>query len=525
MADADTTTPRFAGPLARRLRRWLLGRVLPRHYLLVAPAFDAAYYRRQVPGLPAGVDPLEHFLLVGWREGRDPNPLFSTRGYLAENEDVAAAGFNPIVHHLLFGAGEGRRAVPADDGVDLSVETRPGRRTAPEGAPRVLVCGHVSGPHRFGSERSFLDILDGLSAAGLGVLAALPAAGGAYEAAVLDRVDRLFLLPYGWWRAVGAPSAPVVRAFRHLVRDHGVDVVHANTIMLREPLLAARREGVAAVVHAREIVGHDPALAAAIGLAPAEIVAEVVARADWVIANSAATAAAYDTAGRTLVVPNAVEVEALALPPPAMAGGLVRFGLVSSNVAKKGLDDLVAVARLAEAAAPNARFLAIGPETETVRAIEAAGAPANLAFPGYAESPHAALEGVDVVLNLSRFAESFGRTVAEAMAAGRPVVAYRWGALPELVVDGETGFLVPYADPSAAAAAVARLAADPALVRRMGEAGRARAVALYGPEAFAKAITEAYRPILAERTALAAAAQPATTGVSGRPPHSAHEPS
>jgi glycosyltransferase involved in cell wall biosynthesis len=69
--------------------------------------------------------------------------------------------------------------------------------------------------------------------------------------------------------------------------------------------------------------------------------------------------------------------------------------------------------------------------------------------------------------------------VLEAMAAGLPVVASRIGDLGDLVADDRTGLLVPPGDPAALAAALERLAADPAERRRMGEAGRARVVAAH----------------------------------------------
>jgi glycosyltransferase involved in cell wall biosynthesis len=70
--------------------------------------------------------------------------------------------------------------------------------------------------------------------------------------------------------------------------------------------------------------------------------------------------------------------------------------------------------------------------------------------------------------------EGFGLVLLEAMAAGRPVVASRVATIPEVVVDGQTGLLVPAGDPLALAEAIARLAADPALARQLGEAGRDR---------------------------------------------------
>jgi glycosyltransferase involved in cell wall biosynthesis len=74
--------------------------------------------------------------------------------------------------------------------------------------------------------------------------------------------------------------------------------------------------------------------------------------------------------------------------------------------------------------------------------------------------------------------ELLGLSVLEAMASGTPVVASRIGGLPEVVRDGETGFLVPPGDGAELRDRVARLLADPALARRMGE--RARAVVREG---------------------------------------------
>jgi glycosyltransferase involved in cell wall biosynthesis len=75
--------------------------------------------------------------------------------------------------------------------------------------------------------------------------------------------------------------------------------------------------------------------------------------------------------------------------------------------------------------------------------------------------------------------ESFSYTCLQAMACGRPVVATTMGGIPEVVIDGETGLLVPPGDPVALAAALQRLIGDARLRCRLGRAGRERAVQLY----------------------------------------------
>ncbi|MBA4135721.1 MAG: glycosyltransferase family 1 protein [Opitutus sp.] len=72
--------------------------------------------------------------------------------------------------------------------------------------------------------------------------------------------------------------------------------------------------------------------------------------------------------------------------------------------------------------------------------------------------------------------EGFGLVYLEAGAYGLPVVAHAIGGVPEAVLDGETGLLVPPEDPAALAAAFARLIGDPELRQRLGAAGRARAL-------------------------------------------------
>jgi glycosyltransferase involved in cell wall biosynthesis len=88
--------------------------------------------------------------------------------------------------------------------------------------------------------------------------------------------------------------------------------------------------------------------------------------------------------------------------------------------------------------------------------------------------------------------EGFGVTCLEAMAHGRPVVATSVGGLLDLVVDGETGIVVPPRDPAALRSALERLLADPDLRRRLGTAGRDRARTHFSWETVTDATLAAY---------------------------------
>jgi glycosyltransferase involved in cell wall biosynthesis len=96
--------------------------------------------------------------------------------------------------------------------------------------------------------------------------------------------------------------------------------------------------------------------------------------------------------------------------------------------------------------------------------------------------------------------EMFCSVAAEGMAAGRPVVASRAGALPELVDDGETGLLVPPADPDALAEAIGRLLADEALRARFGAASRGKARQRWHPTEVARQTASIYQAVLSDCT-------------------------
>jgi alpha-maltose-1-phosphate synthase len=94
--------------------------------------------------------------------------------------------------------------------------------------------------------------------------------------------------------------------------------------------------------------------------------------------------------------------------------------------------------------------------------------------------------------------EPFGLINLEAMACGTPVVASRVGGIPEVVVDGETGWLVAPGDPAALAGALREALADPGRARRMGEAGRRRVEAQFSWDRIAARTLDVYRDAIAD---------------------------
>jgi len=72
--------------------------------------FDPVYYLFTYPDVRiADMDPLKHFMKVGWKEGRNPSEAFDTAYYLSANPDVRGMQINPLVHYICYGRREGRQ--------------------------------------------------------------------------------------------------------------------------------------------------------------------------------------------------------------------------------------------------------------------------------------------------------------------------------------------------------------------------------------------------------------------------------
>jgi glycosyltransferase involved in cell wall biosynthesis len=186
---------------------------------------------------------------------------------------------------------------------------------------------------------------------------------------------------------------------------------------------------------------------------------------------------------RFTVVGNGVDTGALdAVAAPACGPGPLRLGYLGTLLPSKGLHVLLAaLARLPAGTAT----LAIhgnavpyhGDESFLLRCFQALRTDAGVHYHGPysgSELPRI-LDAIDVLCAPALWAEAFGLTVREAQAAGRPVLVSAIGGLQDAIVDGREGFVLPPGDVGAWAAAIARLAADRPLARRMAAQARPRA--------------------------------------------------
>ena len=170
--------------------------------------------------------------------------------------------------------------------------------------------------------------------------------------------------------------------------------------------------------------------------------------------------------------------------PTTPSEGVPTVGLCGQIGAWKGHDDFLdAVGHLAEdGVACNVRIFGTGDAAYVAALHDRAavlGIAGRVAWMGFEANPDRMYAGLDVLAVPSRVEETFGMTAAEAGARAIPVVATRRGGLPEIVVDGVTGLVVPAEAPAALAAALTSLLTDPTRRQAMGEAARERVEAQF----------------------------------------------
>jgi glycosyltransferase involved in cell wall biosynthesis len=300
------------------------------------------------------------------------------------------------------------------------------------------------------------------------------------------------------WQLIGDIST-----LRRSLRELRIDLVHAH--QTHDHWLAAlARCGMAVrlvrTVHHRRAAHSGPAAR------------WLLRETDALIAVSAGIAGRLRAGGvpaaRVSVVPGAVDVKRFA---PDADGEAVRrelglgdapvAGCVARMVPGRGHDVLLRAAARLRQRLPAARLVLVG-RGEHRAALEALvrelGLSSTVVFAGY-RGPDlpAVLAALDCAVLLGVGSEESCRAVLEAMAVGRAVVAAPVGAVPEIVVDGETGWLVE-PEPDAVAARLEAVLRDRAAARRLGGAARRRVETLFTPSRRAALVEAVYASVLAK---------------------------
>ncbi|MDM7830686.1 glycosyltransferase family 4 protein [Cellulomonas edaphi] len=375
---------------------------------------------------------------------------------------------------------------------------------------RRLVVAHPSA-ELYGSDLQLLESVRAAVAGDWQVVVVLPtggplaarlaATGADVRIAPFPVLRKALLTPRGLVGLAASATTATWRAARWLRRARA-DAVYVNTLTIPTWLAAARLARVPALCHVHE-AEEDQSRLVTLGLtAPLLLARRVIANST---ASSLATASVLrGLLRRTVVVHNGVP------GPPAAPAPLrdpaddpVRLVLVGRLSPRKGTDVAVEAVAALVAAGRDVTLRLAGDtfdgyewfEAQIRDQVAAAGLADRVELLGFVHPTWPELEAADVVLVPSRV-EPFGNTAVEALLAGRPVVATATQGLAEIVRDGVTGLLVPPGDAPALAAAVARLADDPDLARRLARDGQVDAEARFSPSRYGTAV-------LAELDALA----------------------
>jgi glycosyltransferase involved in cell wall biosynthesis len=307
------------------------------------------------------------------------------------------------------------------------------------------------------------------------------------------------------------------RRLRRLLGELQPDLVHLNDAVLLASGRVARRRGGKVVWHLRSSLAHGGR----------DRRSRLVARAldawgDAAIAIDEDVARTFPLRLPITIVPNPVVVEETGpaeLPVPA---GRVTIGYFGYLRRQKGWPQLVDAMRiLIDAGAPVHAVVVGGGVRPSAafqgirgRALKRLGIPDEerdlrvrvaecdledrFSFLPFTTRTSPVYRALDVIVFPNQ-GSGLGRPVLEAAAHGKPVVAAGSPTGAGLLVDGETGILLPHATPEALAAALARLVRDPEFRGRLGEAGAERARRLWSPRTSAEAVESAYEELLSNR--------------------------
>lgn len=194
-----------------------------------------------------------------------------------------------------------------------------------------------------------------------------------------------------------------------------------------------------------------------------------------------------------------VKIQPEAVPGIRIPSGRPLFAAVSNLITAKGIAYYLQAARLMVQRGSQATFLIIGGGVEQPALehyVAEQGLQERVVFAGIRSDVERFLQCADIFVCPSVWEEAFGLANVEAMACGLPVVSTRVGAIPEVVQEGKTGFLVPPADAGALAEAMEKLAVNPALCADFGNAGRRRAQERFNLDRMVEETFTVYQEIL-----------------------------
>lgn len=288
------------------------------------------------------------------------------------------------------------------------------------------------------------------------------------------------LLP---WLLGFVPSA---QALARLAREKNIALIHTNTGVICNSALAARFAGIPHIWHIRDWFQE-------FGPLWKPYSRYILALSKKVLCVSRAIAGQFPPSPKIKVLNNGIDLsEFPPITPQERLEARNAFGFSESDLVagtvgrlkffRKGQEFLIqAAAQLQAQGKPLKLILAGGPAPgaedhfERMRQLAGQlGLADRVVFTGEIANPRPAYAAMDLFALPSAQSEPFGGVVMEAMSLGLPIIGTNIGGTPDQIADGETGILVPPADPDRLASAIEKLLADSQLRLSMGRGGRSR---------------------------------------------------
>ncbi len=484
---------------------------------------DRPWYRETYPDIArAGIDPVEHYLQIGWREGRDPRPDFSTTGYLKKNKDIQG---NPFLHYL-------RQSNVADFSETSATQWhllwekgllhpqggRPpqlGLTYGARGVPKILFTGHEAS--RTGAPLILLRLMEALRTLTGAELYLLLERDGP----LLEDYQRIAHVVVNHHGLLYKPDSSTLAALLGSIAAPSPPLAICNCTdgwRLVEALREAGMPHLVSLVHER-VVHYS-----------AEVWQSIHRLSDRILfpaqAVKAATSAAFPEFADALVVPQGLLEPEFGRGDRTLARAEIRsrLGLAQDTAIvlgcgtqdqRKGIDlFLQLAARVRARVKRKVHFVWIGAkqrDTYFSRFVDLdlslLNLHANVSIVGEVLDAESYFLAADAFALTSRD-DPFPCVVHEAMACAVPIVAFDGaGGAKEALAD-DCGILVPYLDLEAMADSLISILKRPARHAAMGRRAETRVRSIYRFSDYAERIRQICAAVLGERA-------PEAVGVSG----------
>ena len=313
----------------------------------------------------------------------------------------------------------------------------------------------------------------------------------------LGILRRKYVNPIGIFNRV-QKNLKAYRFLNSLHKKYAFELVYSNTLAVVVGSMWAKRKQIPHIWHIHEILP---------GPAPlVKLLAKMLdSSTPFPIAVSKAVADHWQTEFQTAqvqVIPNGIPYGAFLEAKGSLKSELnlnsdtILIGMIGRINPGKGQLFFLKMAEKISKKYPQAHFVLVGdpfPGYEYIleeirQEIKNTKLDTRVSYLGFRQDIPEVMTSLDLFVLPSVLPDSFPTVILEAMAAGKPVVATKSGGASEMVLDGETGFLISINDVNAGTKAISKLIASPSLRNSMGESGRKRVLETFSLKSFEQKI-------------------------------------